>query len=573
MAVSRLCPSVSAALLLLSSCTGSVMDPLPGPADPGPGVDPGPGGGPPAMPPGSMPDRCRDGKVHPGRAPLRRLTRFEYNNTVRDLLGDNTSPANSLPAEELGNGFGNDAAAQAVSSLLAEEYASAAERIAARATMTPMALGKLAPCGGTVTADTEESCARTIIEGLAPRAYRRPLATGEADELLALYRSTRGLAGASFASGVAAVIEAMLQAPDFLYRIELGAPDRDRPDLRRPTGDEMASRLSYFFWGSMPDATLRMAARAGQLLTADGVLAQATRLLADPRARPVLRYFFDNLLPISGLTDLERDPKLYPDYTAALGALMQQETEKLLDYEVFEGGGTWSSVLTAPYTFLNGPLAALYKVPGVTGMAFQKVSLDPAVRLGILTHASVLSGTTHSNHTNPVVRGSFIAGKLLCMKIPLPDASIADKVKPPDPYSGNTARDRYSAHSQDPVCRGCHQFMDPLGFTLENFDAIGRYRSQENGVTIDASGSLPSVPGTVNGAAEMARKLAEQEVAQTCFAGHVIEFTFGKTLDPNEDACLQADVNAAFAKAGGNIKQLLLALTQTDAFLYLPGSK
>jgi hypothetical protein len=322
----------------------------------------------------------------------------------------------------------------------------------------------------------------------------------------------------------------------------------------------------------MPDATLRTAARSGELLTAQGVMAQATRMLGDPRARTMVRYFFDNLLPLSGLTDLERDPKLYPEYSAPLGGFMQQETQRLLEYEVFEGGGTWASALTAPYTFLNGPLAALYKVPGVQGMGFQKVPLEPGKRLGILTHASIMSGTTHSNHTNPVVRGAFIAGKLLCMKIPLPDASIADKVKPPDPYSGSTARERYTKHQQDPVCRACHQAMDPLGFTLENFDAIGRFRSEENGVTIDASGGVPGVEGTVSGPAEMVQKLAPLEAAQTCFAGHWIQFAFGKSLAP-EDVCLQAAVNTAFLEAGGNIKKLLLSLTQTDAFLYLPGSQ
>ena len=255
----------------LSACGGMV-----GPG--GEGNDPSTSGGGgtgvgSAPPPGPVvPAMCRDRQVvRPGRAPLRRLTRFEYNNTVRDLLGDATGPASALPAEELGNGFGNDAAGQSVSSLLAEQYATVAEGIAARATQTPAALARLAPCAGMVNAAGEEGCARRIIEGFTPRAFRRPLAPGEVDPLLALYRSTRALEGATFASAIAAVLEAVLQAPDFLYRIERGVPDPARPELRRPSGDEMATRLSYLLWGSMPDEPLRLAARRGGLATAAGV--------------------------------------------------------------------------------------------------------------------------------------------------------------------------------------------------------------------------------------------------------------------------------------------------------------
>jgi hypothetical protein len=532
---------------------------------PGPGPGPGPGMAP------TVPAKCQALKGRPGPAPLRRLTRYEYNNTVRDLFGDTTSPANTLPAEELGNGFGNDATAQAVSSLLAEEYGNVAEGIATRATQTPAALAKLAPCASSVTATTEETCARTIVEGLAPRAFRRPLAAGESDALVAVFRSARAQPAATFASSVAAVIEALLQSPDFLYRVEFGVADKANPDLRRPSGDEMAVRLSYLLWGSMPDDTLRAAARSGELSSAQGVLGQATRLLDDPRSHKMVRFFFDNLLPINGLSDLERDKMLYPTYTPALGLLMQEETQRTLEYEIFQGSGTWPGAITSATTFLNGPLATYYGVGGVQGSAFQKVALEPR-RLGFITQASVMAGTTHSNRTNPVTRGSFLVQRMLCMKIPLPDASIADKVKPPDPYSGKTARERYTKHQSDPVCKSCHGVMDPVGFSLENFDAVGLYRERENDVVIDASGVLPGGPGPFNNAVEMARQLAGLPDAQRCFASHWVELAFGKTLS-TDDECLQAQVNVAFYQAGYNVKQLLLALTQSDAFLYYQGGQ
>ncbi len=548
--------AISVALILASGCTGAV-------GDPGVGEPPGNTSADPVV--------CGDGVVHPGRAPLRRLTRFEYNRTVRDLLGDTTDPAFSLPSEDVGNGFGNDADTLSVSSLLAEQWSTVAEGIAQRATATPEALAKLAPCARDVTTESEGACAGTIVDKLAPLAYRRPLAAGEAEELLALYKA--GRTDATFAVGIATVIEGLLQSPDFLYRIERGTPDPERPQLRRPTGDEMATRLSYMLWGTMPDEQLRAAAQAGELSTKEGVRAHAERMLDDPRSRPTLRFFFDNLLPISSLADLERNAEAFPTFSRTIGSLMREETQRFLEHETFEGTGTWPSILTAPYSFMNEQLAAFYGISGVTGDEFQKVQLDTTQRLGLLTQAGVMAGTTHSNTTNPVVRGSFVLQKLMCITIPLPTGAILEQVKPPDPYSGATARERFSQHSNDPVCAGCHQFMDPVGFAFENYDAVGLYRTTENDVVIDPSGTVPGTLGDVSGPVELVQKLADSEEVQRCFAKRWSEFAYGLTLRA-EDRCTQQAVTTAFEASGYNVKQLLIELTQTDAFHYLaPGQE
>ncbi len=555
------------ALGLVLGCTATIGGGGDQQASGGPGPASGGGGGTTTTDTQAL---CQDGKVRPGRAPLRRMTRFEYNNTVRDLLGDSSKPANDFPSEELGNGFGNDADSLSVSSLLAEKYSAAAEALAATVTASEQALSALHPCAAGLTVDAESGCARSLIESVATRAWRRPLEASEVDELVALYELTR--TDATFAIGVASAIDAVLESPDFLYRIEWGVPDATNPALKRPSGYEMATRLSYLFWGSTPDAALTTAAASGALSSKEGVLAQATAMLDDPRSRPVVRFFFDNLLPIPALTALERDKTLYPTFSAAIGQAMHEETQTFLEYEIFQGGGTWASVLTAPYTFLNGTLAAYYGVPGVQGDAFQLVQLDTTKRLGLLTQGSIMSGTTHSNHTNPVVRGSFIVQKLMCKPIPLPGPEIAALVKPPDPYSGATARDRYTAHRANPACAGCHQYMDPIGLALENYDAVGLYRDTENGVVIDASGSVPDTDGTVNGPIELVQKIAGAEATQTCFASHWADFAYGRKLDQSEDdVCTQQGLNSAFKASGYNVKQLLLSLTQTDAFLYLPG--
>jgi hypothetical protein len=504
------------------------------------------------------------------RANLRRLTRFEYNNTVRDLLGDDTRPANVFPSEELGNGFGNDANAQPVSSLLAEQYNTVAEDVAVRATESPEKLGVLAPCAASITdttdAATEAACAEELVEDLATRAYRRPLVAGELEELLELREAIR--AETDFATSIAGVLEALLQSPDFLYRIERGTVDED--GRRRPTGHEMATRLSYLLWGTMPDDELFAAAEAGELSTAEGVRAHAERLLDDERARPVVRFFFDNLLPISALSQLERDPALYPTYTSQIGALMREETQTFLEHEIFEGSGTWPGALTAPYTFVNQPLAEFYGIPGVQGEEFRKVDLDTSQRLGLLTQAGVVAGTIHSNTTNPVVRGAFVVRNIMCSDIPLPPSELADEVKPPDPGSGPTARDRYSQHSEDTACRGCHALMDPVGLAFENYDPVGLWRDTENGVTIDASGSVPSVAGSeAAGPVELVQIIAAAEQTQACFVERWSDFAYGRTRAA-ADECTQLRLEEEFTAAGHDVRTLLLALTQTDDFLYLP---
>jgi hypothetical protein len=383
---------------------------------------------------------------------------------------------------------------------------------------------------------------------------------------------------------VATVIEAVLQSPDFLYKIELGVADPANASRRRPTTDEMATRLSYLYLGTLPaaDPTLMAAARTNELLTNDGVRAQATRLRDLPAARTIVRYFFDNLLPISALSKLERSKTDFPTYTPTIGSYMREETQKFLENEIYVNNGSWQSVLTAPYTFVNLPLATYYGLPttGLNATDYKMVALDTTKRLGLLTQGGVMAGTIHSNLTNPVVRGSFVVQKLLCRSIPAPTGAIAEMVKPPDPDSTKTARQRYSAHSQNAVCASCHSFMDPVGFAFENYDPVGLYRTQENGITINASGGVPNADGTLGtptaGPIELVRALATTEDMHSCFAGTWLNYAYGQTLRTSgptldaQDVCIKELFADTFKKSGYNVKQLLVDLTQTDAFLYLP---
>jgi hypothetical protein len=530
--------------------------------------------------------------IAPGRSPLRRLTTYEYNNTIRDLLRDTTNPGSALPAQvdSKQNPFGNDADEQTPTDVLVEKYQAVAESIAARATASATALGNLHSCASNVTAANEETCARMIAGALAPRAYRRAMATSEIDELVSLYHNVRGLSTTTtFASGVAAMIEALLQSPEFLYRVELGATVADNPAIKRIAGREMATRLSYMFWQTMPDATLFAAADAGMLDTKEGVLQQAQKLLDDPKSHPMVAFFFDNLLPIPDLSGLTRSATLYPTWSGSIGAAMRTEVQRFLEHEIYENTaqsapphapGSWPAILTAPYTFVNQALFSYYGASTfaagttVTGTALTKVNLNTSERLGLLTLGGMAAGSTTSNNTNPVLRGVFIMNKLMCKNIELPTGFTP---MPPDPYSGKTARERFSKHSASDLCAGCHKFIDPLGLPFENYDPVGRYRTSERwtdpttnmtyDTPIDASGAVPGVSGSAQNGVELVKLLATSPEIESCFASHWMRFTYGRSLEGG-DSCNQQAVMNAFTGANYNVKQLLLALTQSDGFLY-----
>jgi hypothetical protein len=290
-------------------------------------------------------------EVSPGPAPIRRLTRFEYSNTVRDLLGDTTQPGDLLPPELKGNGFSNDALSLNTTRLLVDAYRSVAHDVAARAT-TGAALSRTSACD-TVRMG-EDACAQAFVADFGARAFRRPLDPTESAAMTSVYTAAR--AGATYADGLAGVIEMVLQSPQFLYRPEFGTPVAGKA-FARITGYEMATRLSYLLWGSPPDQQLLAAARDGQLESKEQVLAQATRMLDDPRVREIGHFFHNTLLGINGIDGLQRDATIFPTYSPDLASLFRQETEHFIDSIVWDTSGDLAAIFSAPYTFLNGPLS------------------------------------------------------------------------------------------------------------------------------------------------------------------------------------------------------------------------
>jgi len=500
----------------------------------------------------------------PGPAPLRRLTRFEYSNTIRDLLGDATSPGDQLPPELKGNGFSNDATSLTTPRLLVDAYQSVAKDIAARATKDAATLLSTTKCD--TTKMTEDACAQSFVTTLGGRAFRRPLDATESTSILGVYKAVRP--ASTYADAIAAIIEMVLQSPQFLYRPEIGVAVAGK-SVARVAGYEMAVRLSYTLWGTMPDQVLLDAAKSGQLETKEQVQTQAMRMVDDPHAKDVSHFFHNTWLGINGLDGLQRDTTWFRTYTPELAALFRQETEQFIDYVVWKNKGDLATIFTAPFTFLNGTLSKFYGFGNVTDSNFQLVNTDGKQRAGILSQSSILTATTPGSHNNPVVRGKFIYTQLLCGSVPDPPASLMVKEPTPDPTL--TMRELFLAHRTDPSCIACHQALDPIGFGLENYNGVGLWQDTDNGKPVDASGNIPDhdIAGAFNGPVELGKKLAASTDVQNCYVGKWLTFAYGRG-ETSADACNRASLQTAFSAAKGNIRQLLVALTQTDAFLYRP---
>jgi hypothetical protein len=508
-------------------------------------------------------DACATG-IHPGGAPIRRMTRFEYNNAVRDLLGDATRPADTFVAEEEALGFNNQATALGVTSLLAEQYMNASEGIAERAAKD---WKKLLPCDPVKTG--EDTCAGQFIASFGQKAFRRALAKAESDRLQQLY--AWGKQKYDFSTGLQLVIQAALQSPRFLYRVEMGLPDpvKDQADVTELDSWEVASRLSFLIWSSIPDDELFAAAEESALQDPAAIEKQARRMLEDPRARDAVANFHAQWLGLSRIETLDKDAKVYPTYTPALRPLWEKETLRFLDHVVFDDAkGDVKTMLTAPYSMMNAELAAFYGVKGPKGEAFEQVSLDPKQRAGLLTQASLLAVNAKPNQSSPVHRGKFVRERLLCQPLPPPPNNV--NIQPPDVDPKATTRQKFAQHSSDPYCAGCHKLMDPVGFGFESYDGIGQFRTTDHGLPVDATGELTQTrdsDGKFDGAIELAARLGDSAEVRECVATQWFRFGYGHG-EEKADSCAMSQLQDAFRAAGYNVKELLVALTRTDAFRY-----
>jgi Protein of unknown function (DUF1592)/Protein of unknown function (DUF1588)/Protein of unknown function (DUF1585) len=385
-------------------------------------------------------------------------------------------------------------------------------------------------------------------------------------DYVTLYGTAAGLyPGLSdFDSGVRLLIEAFLQSPHFEYRVEASATKSG--DVIPLTGYEVASRLSYMLWNTMPDAELLRAAGAGDLALADKVSEQATRLLADPRSADVMASFHAQLLNVAHYATISPAASFFPTAPANLGDLATQETDAFVRGVASSGGG-FSELMTSTKTFANRDLATVYGLTGSFSDTLVQAPLDATKRKGLLTQIGFLASNSTTTTPDPIHRGVFIARRILCEHIAAPP----DAATPLPPAAGRTNRKTVEDHTQQPgtVCITCHgSIINPLGFPFENYDATGAYRTQDTGETVDAT-SDPTIDGTqihVNNALDLADAIAGSKDAHDCYAQHWMEFSYGRPM-VDIDTALVGRLGADSAAGKLSVKDIVVGLVKTEAFL------
>lgn len=511
----------------------------------------------------------------------RRLNRTEYNNTLRDLFGIDLHAGDLLPSEGGGGeGFDNNAGSLFTSPVLMEKYLEAAELVLA--TLLPAAEAKDKPrAAGKVEADAlaaarrrlliaapgpraePRDAARQVLRAFLPRAFRRPAAAKEVERYLSLFDKA-SQRGDSYEQALKLALKGVLVSPSFLFLLDAPA---DRPGACKLGQYEVASHLSYFLWASMPDEELFRLAEQGKLHDEKVLRGQVRRMARDPRARGLADSFASQWLGIRALgTTVRPDARLFPEFTDELAASMREETTLFFD-SIVRDDRSVLQLLDADYTFVNEPLAKLYKINDVQGPEMRRVQLDDPLRGGILGHASVLTVTSYPHRTSPVLRGRWVLEELLGTEVPPPppDVPVLDRR---GTSNAQSVRQQLEKHRAKAECATCHNRMDPLGFGLENFDPLGRWRAEQGGKPIDSSGVLPS-GDKFTGLAELKKLLLDKRRPE--FVANLSRKMLGYALarEVNKvDKLVVADAARALEDGGWRISCLLETIAVSYPFLH-----
>lgn len=499
---------------------------------------------------------------NPGRVLIHRLTRLEYNNTIRDLFGVASNPADRFPADGGGGGgFDNNSDTLFIPPILMERFLEAATDVLNET--KPDRLFFVRPNKKV----TRRAAAQQILSRTALRAFRRPVAPEEIARLMTLYDAATKRR-ASHENAVKFALKGVLVSPNFLFRVE---KDRSGSDAYPVDDYELASRLSYFLWASMPDDTLFQLAEKKQLRKPGVLEAQVKRMLVSPKAGAMAESFSGQWLRVRELTtNAQPDPNRFPDYTPALRDAMIQETVAFF-LSVLRDDASLLTLVDADYTYLNEELAKHYGISGVTGNEMRRVQLSDHRRGGVVTMASVLTQTSYPFRTSPVLRGKWVLAELLGSPPPPPPPVVATLSQDDKPKDGLTFRQRLEAHRKKPECASCHSRMDPLGFGLENFDAVGKWRDDIGGKKVDASGVLASGEKFVGPVELKKTLLSRKDEFIRNLTERMLSYALGRGLEPYDLPAVQS-ITRAVARENYRSSVLLREIIKSYPFQYRKNS-
>ncbi|MBM75964.1 MAG: hypothetical protein CMK59_11240 [Proteobacteria bacterium] len=528
-------------------------------------------------------------------APLRRLTIEQYNNTLRDVFPEAVLPRFSFSEVVVSGFYDNNTDLNSASMTTVTGYQQASFLV-----IETLSEQNYFPfCDST-------ACVNQFLLGEAEQLWRRKLKRKEKDELRNLFGEWEQELGASLTLQMG--LQYLLISPEFLYFPELGTGEIDSKLDRMPLSDaEIANRLSYFLWNTAPDAQLRKLANQGKLSTRDEIAEQAWNMMSDVRANQGFLRFLVQWLQLdqigSDIIDFDKifiidedDSEVISDYLhQVLQPQMRQEAEIFLLRHILEGEGTLKTILTSNKSYISYPLAELYDVDIPSSSApfvwstylealastddsegflyeelYYPINLPKSERSGILTTLGILHKKTKPSHPSPVQRGVFVMEQILCID-PVPPPDDVPPLETEEGQEPLTNRERYEQHSTNPACAGCHQIMDGIGYTFENYDPLGRYRTTENGIEIDASGELigPDVAGKLDNALHLSQKLAESRTVHDCVTEHWVEYALGRNGWNNQDEQLLNYLKEGFWLSGGDIPELVVNIVTSPSFRYI----
>jgi hypothetical protein len=497
---------------------------------------------------------------------MRRLTEAQYRSAIADIFGDDIKVGGRFdpivrPEHEL---LAAGASASVISAAGFEQYDLMARSIAAQV-LDARHRADLLPCRPADAAKADPECARAFLERTGPLLFRRPLSAQE----VAFYVDLAGRGSSplgDFYKGLELSLAAMLVSPQFLFWIEAAAPGGAQLDSY-----SKAARLSAVIWNTVPDAGLLDAARTGAIDTPEGLRTQVERLLASPRFEQGARAFFTDFLQLDRVSDLAKDPLVYSRFTTGVAGDFKEQTLLTLVDHLLTRDQPYPQLFTDRRTFLNRRLGLIYGVPVATATGWQSYDFPArSDRAGLLGQGAFLALFSHEGRSSPTLRGRAIREVLMCQAVPNPPANVD--------FSGfndtsnavlKTARQRLSRHASDPVCAGCHKITDPLGLPLERYDGIGAYRKDENGETIDASGTFEGK--SLSGLAGLSESMAQSAAPNECVAKRAVEYASGHPAEKLPEGWIDA-ITKAFEADGFRYRALVRAIAYSPQFFATPSN-